>query len=307
MIYTITFSPSIDYVVNNQKNKFDANGLTRIEKYNLFPGGKGINASYILNELKLENEAIIYTYGKTKQLFLELLEKHNLKNVSEIDVESNLDIRINLKYFGFDNKFEINGPSIKIDENNLNKLKNKLSNINQKDVVFIMGKCDESVLIDLIEFIRNKKANFVIDIDSNILLQILKYHPFVIKPNIDELQLILNKKFMSDNEVLNAMKDLKKQGALNVIVSMGSEGSLLLDDKNEAYKINFDPIKNLKSTVGCGDTLLSSYVGFKMLNLSNEESIKKATAMSMSTASSWFLGSYQEMEILTKDVKVKKI
>ncbi|MDE6563045.1 MAG: hypothetical protein K2J98_02050, partial [Malacoplasma sp.] len=105
MIYTITFAPSIDYVINTN-NKFNINGLNRVTDYGLFPGGKGINASIILKRIGFENKAITFLGGETKNLFLNLLKNENLQVVN-IDVDN--ETRINVKMFSLNNSFEING------------------------------------------------------------------------------------------------------------------------------------------------------------------------------------------------------
>lgn len=308
MNYTITFSPSIDYIIDNQDNLFKNNNLTRINSYYLFPGGKGINASFILNQIGIKNKAIVFEYGKTADLFFELLKTNNITNIESIKVKSDIDIRINIKYFDNKNKFEINGPAPKIDDSAFEGLLKKLSKLSNKDIVFIMGKCDEKILFKLLDFVKSKNAKFVIDIDSDIFTKVLDYKPLVIKPNIDELESILKKKLNSKNEIIKEMKLFKEKGIENVLVSLGSKGSLLLDNNNELYEINFKKLDTVKSTVGCGDTLLSSYTAFKYeKNLNSEESIRQATALSMSTASNWFLGKIDEIPNFIKSINIKKI
>lgn len=307
MNYTITFSPSIDYIIENKNNKFNNNSLTRVENYYLVPGGKGINASYMMNQIGVKNIALTYAYGKTKDLFVNLLKEYNVKSYKIIPCNCNSDIRINVKYFDKLNHFEINGPSWKLSNNDLDNLKKQLKKLNEKDIVFIMGKCDETILNDLIKFIKSKNANFVIDIDSKDLLSIIKLNPLVIKPNADELSSILKKRFKTNKEIIQAMRELKNSGVREIIVSLGSKGSLILDENDEVYEISFSPLKEVKSTVGCGDTLLSTYVGYKYGHkYSTDESIKKATALSMSTASNWFLGDANDLDKYLKQVKINK-
>lgn len=171
-----------------------------------------------------------------------------------------------------------------------------------------MGKCDENKLIDLIKFIKSKGSDFVIDIDSKIIFDILKYNPLVIKPNIDELELLINKKIKNTNELKNAMTDLKNKGAKNVIVSMGGDGSILMNESGQFLKASFNPIKNIKSTVGCGDTLISSFSTYLyVLNFDSAEAFKRATAFSISTACNWFLGNIDEANNFYKVVKIEKV
>lgn len=139
MIYTITFSPSIDYIIENNNNNFNSKGLTRVEQYYLYPGGKGINASYIINQINVKNKAISFSYGKTKELFINLLKTNNIKNYKLIPINSKLDIRINLKYFGTDTKYEVNGPSPLLSDNEFNTLKKYLKKIKPGGHYFYYG------------------------------------------------------------------------------------------------------------------------------------------------------------------------
>ncbi|MGL4183572.1 MAG: 1-phosphofructokinase [Metamycoplasmataceae bacterium] len=307
MIYTITFSPSIDYIVENNKTDFNDNGLTRIEEYYFTPGGKGINASIILNDLKVDNKAIIFTGGKTKNFFFDLLNNYQI-NFSSIPLNEGEDTRINFKYFSDKNKFEVNGPSFFINKNQYENMIDILKDISENDYIFIMGKCDEENLIKLVEFISSKKAKIILDIDSNIILDLLKFNPLIIKPNIDEAQSILNKKISTDSEIYSAAISLKEMGSENVIISNGAKGNYLLDKDNNFIKTNFPKIENIKSTVGAGDTLISSFFAYKFLkNLSSLEAIKKATAMSISTSKNWHLGNEKEANNYLTIIETKKI
>lgn len=290
MNYTITFSPSIDYVINNNKNDFNINGLTRVENYWMFPGGKGINATYILNNLFVDNKAIYFSYGKTKQMYQDLLNANNIKNTIAIETDNKLDIRINIKYFGVKNNFEINGPSFKLSEQDLNNLKDQLKNLKNDDIVFIMGKCDEDSLFDFVKFIKSKNAKFIIDIDSDILLKILKYEPLLIKPNLDELSSIFNKQFKNIKDIQSTMIDLQVKGAKNVIVSMGKDGSILLNEHQKFYQAKTKALTSTRSTVGCGDTLLAAFAGFRFFQkLNSVKSLKLASAWAAATACEWYL------------------
>ncbi|MGL5357892.1 MAG: 1-phosphofructokinase [Metamycoplasmataceae bacterium] len=307
MIYTITFSPSIDYIVENNKADFNSNNLNRIEEYYFTPGGKGINASIILNDLKIDNKAIIFTGGKTEKLFFDLLNDYKI-NFSSIPLNEGQDTRINFKYFSNKNKFEVNGPSFSINNNQYENMINILKDISENDYVFIMGKCDEENLKKLVEFISLKKAKIILDIDSNIILDLLKFNPLIIKPNIDEAQSILNKKISTDLEIYSAAVSLKKLGSENVIISNGAKGNYLLDKDNNFIKTDFPKIENIKSTVGAGDTLISSFFAYKYLkNLSSLEAIKKATAMSISTSKNWHLGNENEANNYLKVIQTKNI
>lgn len=298
MNYTITFSPSIDYVIDNHNQQFNAQGLTRIESCYFYPGGKGINASYIMQQMEIDNQCITFKFGRNYSFFYDLMKTHGLtKNLIELNLPTDLDLRINVKYFDQKNHFEINGPSPALTNDVYIQLQTKLKKLKQGDIVFIMGKCDESILMDLIKFIKDNGADFVIDIDAAILKDVLIYQPLVIKPNLDELSRLMNHTFDSTQAICEAMGYLKQQGAQQVIVSLGAQGSLLLDENNHFYQISFHPVNEIKSTVGCGDTLLTAYTcDYYNKQLSAPEAIINATALSMSTACHYFLGSIKEID-----------
>lgn len=303
MIYTITFSPSIDYLIEDN-NDFNAKGLNRIKHYNFFPGGKGINASVILTRLNIKNKAIYFGGGITCNLFDTLLKKENL-HIKKIGVQDN--VRINVKYFNDNQHFEINGPKPKIDFRQQNVLVKMLNKIKKQDLVLIMGQCDNDLLLTIIDIIVKKQANFVIDIDDKIIWDILQYKPLVIKPNIDELSSIQNKKIISEEEIIESMKELKLKGAKNVIISCGDKGSYLLTESEELYKITLNHQENVISTVGAGDTLLSSFIAFILNNENYQQAITKATALSLGTVSRQWLAIPSDIDRHIGNVIVTKI
>lgn len=304
MIYTITFSPSIDYLFN--LDKVNTDGLNRIKDFHLYPGGKGLNASYILNGIGIKNQAIIFSGNETQVLLEELMKKNKIKNFINIPVKQTT--RINVKCFAKDQCMEINGPGNLIDKKTFNQLKTQLKDLNNKDTVFIMGKCDESILLDLIKFIKSKKAQFLVDIDSKILLEVIKYNPVVIKPNIHELSSIFNKELKTKEEVFEKMLFLQEQGAKNVIVSCGADGSYVLIEDSKLYEVKQKKTKDVKSPIGSGDTLISSFFAYKyLLNDKNVDAIKKATAWSIATACSWFLASKDDYLNYLDLISVKEV
>lgn len=282
MFYTITFSPSIDYVIISDQ-QLNINGLNRIDNYDFFPGGKGINASVILKRIGFQNKAFCFSGGDTFSLFDCLLKKERI-NFHNIKTKDNT--RINMKYYDGKHQFEINGKKPDITKNQFSLLEKQIDKLKVDDVVFIMGKCEDSYLLKIVEKLFKKKIKFVLDIDSKILLKLIKFNPLAIKPNIHELEMILDKKINKEQDIYDAMIFLKTNGVENIIVSNGSKGSYLLSNDYLFYKISFPKIDNIISTVGAGDTLLSSFVAFLLKTNNYVDSIKKATALSIGTSCS---------------------
>ena len=303
MIYTITFSPSIDYVINT-KNKFNSNDLNRVEDYELVPGGKGINASIVLKRIGFDNKAISFLGGKTKNLFLELMSD---ENIELINFASENDTRINVKMFAQDSSFEINGARAKIAQEEYEKLLNFIDQLSKDDFVLIMGICEENFLKKLVEKIHQKGINFALDIDSKIILDLIKYNPFIIKPNRSELESLLNIKINDLEDIKNAMKQLKSFGLKNLIVSDGGRGSYFICEDNKILQITLKKKFDIISTVGAGDTLISSFAITYLKTKNIIESLKIATSLSIGTSCTRFLASKEDMNKYQEFIEIKEI
>lgn len=304
MIYTITFSPSIDYVINTDQ-QFNANDLNRVEDYQLYPGGKGINASIILKRIGYENKAITFLNGATKNLFLDLIKSEQL---DLIDFGSENPTRINIKMFSADTSFEINGAKAIISQLAQKQLLDFVEQkINPNDFVLIMGICQEAFLEELITKIAAKKIFFGLDIDSPVVLKLLKYQPFILKPNKNELSSLIKKSLNSLDEIKAAMMELKAQGLQNVLVSDGKKGSYFLDHKENFYHIKLTKKFEIISTVGAGDTLLSAFCLIYQTTNDVELALKQATSLSIGTTQTKFLASVKDLDQYLDFIEVTKI
>lgn len=304
MIYTITFSPSIDYVINTDQ-QFNVNDLNRVEDYQLYPGGKGINASIILKRIGYENKAITFLNGATKNLFLDLIKSEQL---DLIDFGSENPTRINIKMFSADTSFEINGAKAIISQLAQKQLLDFVEQkINHNDFVLIMGICQEAFLEELITKIAAKKISFGLDIDSPVVLKLLKYQPFILKPNKNELSSLIKKSLNSLDEIKAAMMELKAQGLQNVLVSDGKKGSYFLDHKENFYHIKLTKEFEIISTVGAGDTLLSAFCLIYQTTNDVELALKQATSLSIGTTQTKFLASVKDLDQYLDFIEVTKI
>lgn len=304
MIYTITFSPSIDYVINSEK-EFNQNDLNRVENYDFFPGGKGINASIILKRIGFENKPITFLGGSTKKLFSESIKNEKLDIV---EFKANNKTRINVKMFAPNASFEINGQRAVVEKE---EFENFLAFINNKitkdDFVFVMGLTEEKMIDKILKIFKEKSIQFALDIDSPKLIKWITYKPFIIKPNKKELEAIMQVKMMSEDCIMDSMLKLQKIGSKNVLVSDGKNGSYFLSENKNIYKINILKDFNIVSTVGAGDTLLSTFTILFRETKDVEESLIKATSLSIGTSCSKFLGKKTDINKYKDFIEVKKI
>ncbi len=260
MIYTLTFNPAVDYVINIDKISLGV--VNRCEKENIYFGGKGINISVVLARLGVKSKALGFVAGFTG----EAIEK----GVQEMGAETdfihlkNGYSRINVKIKSAE-ETEINGRGPQIDSESLSKLFEKLDNLKSGDTLTIAGSIPDSLPSDIYEQILRKLSgrgiNFAVDAEKNLLLKTLKYRPLVIKPNIHELGDIFGRKLSAENgsEIFEHALELQKMGAKNVLVSMAGDGSVLVTEDGRRYICG--ALKGtVKNSVGAGDSMLAGFI-----------------------------------------------
>jgi 1-phosphofructokinase len=280
MFYTITFSPSIDLLIETD-SQFDRNGLTRYEDSQLLAGGKGINASVILNRLGFETTAITFMNGSMSNIITEQLKK---EKVNLVAIPSENDTRINIKFNNQINNFEINGPASIINKDSEDQLIKLIAKMNKDDVVFIMGKSNMVLVESIVKILSANSIKFVLDIDSKEVIKLLKYKPFVIKPNVLELATLMEVKIRNEHEIIKHGNKLIQLGLQNLLVSCADEGSYFIN-KNKILKIETPRLKVVNSS-GAGDSMLATFVA-KYIESNNEESsFILGNAAGMATVSS---------------------
>ena len=282
MIYTITFNPSLDFVITIE-DEFNNNGVNRINTNNIYPGGKGINSSLILNRLNDKSNAIIFL---DKQFGSIIENKLSIENIKFKNFVTSEFTRLNIKVNTDKNNFEINGPKITLNDNQQKEVIEYFeNNLQEKDVLMIMGSLTnnkQEFFETILKTAKSKNVEFVFDIDSTILLDFLKYEPLLIKPNRDELETLFNKK-IKDDEILEYGMKLKDMGAKNVLISMGSNGSVLLANNNKKYKAH--PIKiNMINPVAAGDSTIAGFISSFIKNNDYIDALKLGSACGTATA-----------------------
>ena len=300
MINTITLNPSLDYIVKVDSFKVDS--LNRIEEERIYAGGKGINVSIVLKNLGVENTALGYVAGFTGDEILRQIESHGV-NCDFVKLENGFS-RINVKLKS-DGETEINGSGPEITEENLKILYGKLSNLTKGDYLILSGSIPGSVPDDIYENIMNSLLDtgveFIVDATKELLLKVLKYKPFLIKPNHHELAEMFNVELKDDEDIIKYGKKLQEMGAKNVLISMAGDGAILLPENGEAIKREV-PKGILKNSVGAGDSMVAGFLCGYLKNKDIDEAFKMGIATGSASAFSEELATEDEVYNLLKQI-----
>lgn len=283
MVYTVTFNPAIDYVIH-MDNEIELGMTNRSSKEEYYCGGKGINVSIVLSQLNIESTALGFIAGFTGDEIEENIKKLNIKT-DFIKLEEGVS-RINIKIKG-KNETEINSQGPDIDKKSIDKLFNKLSEIKEGDILVLAGSIPNSVPKDIYEkilaILNNKNILFVVDATKELLTNVLKYKPFLIKPNNFELSEIVEKKLTTDDEIYEAAVSLQKKGARNVLISMAGDGAMLVDENQKKHRIAV-PRGVVKNSVGAGDSMVAGFIAGYLQTKNYEIALKMGTASGSATA-----------------------
>ena len=294
LIYTVTLNPALDYVL--KVNKLSFNDINRADETELFFGGKGINVSAVLNELECDNIALGFVGGFSGNKLEKMLEKANIKTDF---VHINDETRINVK-IRYGNELDINAEGPEISEEDIEELMKKLERIEEGDFLVLAGSVPKNLPSDIYERIMQKLSNgginFVVDAEGELLLNSLKYKPFLIKPNHHELGALF-KASANKDEVINNARKLKEAGAKNVLVSLAENGAVLLDETNTVHNIK-NAKGELVNSVGCGDSMIAGFIAGYIKTGDYSYALKLGTACGNATAYSDKLAGINEINEL---------
>lgn len=301
MINTITLNPSLDYIVKVDSFKVDS--LNRIEEERICAGGKGINVSIVLKNLGVENTALGYVAGFTGDEILRQIESHGV-SCDFVKLKKGFS-RINVKLKS-DGETEINGAGPEITEDDLKVLYDKLSHLTKGDYLILSGSIPTSVPDDIYENIMNSLLDtgveFIVDATKDLLLKVLKYKPFLIKPNHHELAEMFNVELNSDDDIIKYGKKLQEMGAKNVLISMAGDGAILIPENGEAIKRDV-PKGVLKNSVGAGDSMVAGFLCGYLKNSDIAEAFKMGIATGSASAFSDNLATEEEVYSLLKQMQ----
>ena len=313
MIYTITFNPALDYTT--QVENFEIGKINRTKTENILAGGKGLNVSIILKRLGIDNIAFSFIAGFTgKELeriineydiitdFIEVNKGYTRINVKISSIEKNSLIQ--------ESETALNGNGPEITSTDIERLLKKIQKINSNDMVILSGNIPKCINEDIYEIICKElyknKVKFVVDASQSLLTNCLKYKPFFIKPNKDELEETFNVKITTKEQIIIYAKKLQEKGAQNVLISLGGNGAILITEKNEVYYSN-TPKGQVINTVGAGDSMVAGFVAGYLKTQDFKNALKFGVASGSATAFSAGLALKEEIDELLKQITIEII
>lgn len=296
MIYTVTLNPSLDYVMH--LDELSISGVNRSVKEEVYPGGKGINVSIVLNNLGIANKALGFIAGFTGNEIDRVMKRLG-SNTDFITLDQGMS-RINVKLEA-EKETEVNGMGPKITPADLRDLFGKLEEIQDGDFLVLAGSIPSSVpnsiYQDIMKELAHKNINIVVDATKDLLLNVLKYKPFLIKPNHIELAEMFNVELKSDDDIVTYARKLQEMGAQNVLISMGADGSILITSEGEVVKISV-PKGTVINTVGSGDSMVAGFIAGYLKTKDLKQALKFATATGSATAFSTWLATKDKIDDL---------
>lgn len=300
MIYTVTFNPSLDYIVS--VDDFKLGRTNRTDSEYLLPGGKGINVSTVLRNLGIENTALGFVAGFTGTEVVKHLEALGVTS-GFIQIEEGFT-RINLKLKSIDGT-EINGQGPVIGEEKVRMLMEQLRSLGEGDVLFLSGSIPSSMPDDayqkIMKLLDGKGVRIVVDATKDLLMNVLPYHPFLIKPNNYELGEIFGVELMTREEVVPYGKKLREMGAQNVLISMAGEGAVLIAADGSVFDAPA-PKGTLVNGVGAGDSMVAGFMAGWMQQQDYRHAFYMGLAAGSASAFSVNLATKEEVEAVYRQV-----
>ena len=294
MIYTVTFNPAIDYVMLTDEIKIGATNRSLSEE--IYFGGKGINVSLVLSELGMESKALGFIAGFTGHAIESYLKEVGI-NADFVRLDSGFS-RINVKIKG-GVETEINGRGPDISSDKIEEFLLKTDDIKDGDTIILSGSIPGSMPNDIyekiLERLSGRDIRIVVDATGDLLKNTLKYKPFLIKPNKDELQDLFGKTLETKEDIIGGAKKLQQMGARNVLVSMAGDGAILLDEEGNVHAA---PAKSGKviNSVGAGDSMVAGFLAG--VDKDYDYALKLGNASGAATAFSKGLASKTEIDRL---------
>ena len=293
MIYTVTFNPALDYVVRVQD--FTPGAVNRTCSEHIFYGGKGINVSAVLATLGFESTALGFIAGFTGDEIERGVKTLGFQS-DFIRVKEGMS-RINVKLKS-NEESEINGMGPRITAEDVKGLFDKLEQLKEGDVLVLSGSIPASMDDQIYETIMAKLSGrgirVVVDAEKGLLLNVLKYHPFLIKPNNHELGQMFGRVLKTEEEIAEHARRLQDMGAGNVLISMAGDGALLVAETGELYRLGVAR-GTVKNSVGAGDSMVAGFLAGFLQNGDYEHALKLGTAAGGATAFSDGLGVKSEI------------
>ena len=302
LIYTVTFNPAIDYIV--RLDKFTAGAINRVNYENVLGGGKGVNVSIVLGNMGIESTALGFVAGFTgEEIKRQLVEKDVQCDFVQLPEGFT---RINVKVKA-DVETEINGQGPKISEAKREELFQQLDKLVENDTLVLAGSIPNTLPDTMYEQIMarldGKGIRIVVDAEKGLLLKVLKYHPWLIKPNNHELGDMFGVVLKTDEEIVEYAKKLQEKGARNVLISMAGDGAIFVPEGGEKFYKSPAPKGKLVNSVGAGDSMVAGFLtGYAESNGDFEKAFKFGLCTGSASAFSENLATRPEVEALLKQL-----
>lgn len=294
MIYTVTFNPSLDYIVTVEP--FELGMTNRTSQELMLPGGKGLNVSQVLKNLGFQNTALGFLAGFVGDELQRLVTEYGI-HADFIRTETGIS-RINVKIKNIDGT-EINGMGPEVTPEKLMELKKQIHQLKSGDVLVLAGSIPQSIpdsiYSDLMADLSQKDVLVIVDATQDLLVNVLPYHPFMVKPNNHELGEIFGVELATRDEVVPYAKQLQGMGAENVLISMAGEGAVLVDAKGEVH-MSEAPKGKLVNAVGAGDSMVAGFLAGWLEQSNYEHAFKMGIASGSASAFSENLATREEIE-----------
>lgn len=301
LIYTITFNPALDYVIQTKELKIGE--INRGQKEYIMPGGKGINVSIVLKTLGIQSTVLGFVAGFVGEEIEKKVKEYGIRT-DFIQLKNN-NSRINVKITTASEETAINGKGPNMEESDIQTLYQKIEEIKNGDILVLSGSIpkgiSENIYQNICKKLETKDIKIIVDATGDLLVKTLKYHPFLIKPNQEEVEEIFNCKISNQEEATRYAKKLQQMGAKNVLVSMGSQGAILLDENGYTYKRKAFTVEKRKNTVGAGDSMVAGFIAGYQLYNNYEKALEMGMVAATATANSMFLATKEEIEKLWRE------
>lgn len=299
MIYTVTFNPSLDYVI--QVDKLVPGEINRTTHEAVYPGGKGNNVSVILSNLGHSSKALGFTAGFTGEALENMLKEFGCDTAFIRLPEGST--RINVK-INAGEETEINGQGPVITEEAQQALFEQLDALKKEDILVLAGSIPNTLPSDIyeriLEHLQGRGIHFVVDATKELLLKVLKYHPFLIKPNNHELGEMFGVTLKTRDEIVTYAKKLQKMGAENVLVSMAGDGAILLTEDGIIYKAK-PPKGKVLNSVGAGDSMVAGFLTGYLNTGEYEKAFRLGVVTGSATAFQYWLATKEDIVALMED------
>ncbi len=303
MIYTLTFNPSLDYILTVPD--FTCGIVNRTTEEVIFPGGKGVNVSMVLNNLGMENTALGFLAGFTGDKLKEMLEEKGIRT-EFLPIRKGMT-RINVKLRS-GQETEINGQGPSIGKEDIEKLYGRLDRLKEGDMLVMAGSIPDvmpgTMYMDIMERLQEKNLKIIVDATKDLLANVLQYRPFLIKPNNHELGDIFGTEIKGKEEAVYFAKQLKEKGAENVLVSMAGDGAVLVAEDGNVYQSEA-PEGKVVNSVGAGDSMVAGFIAGYLEYGDYEKAFRMGVFTGSASAFSKELATKREVLTLMKENQVE--